>query len=276
MLMTSPTHAFVLLPGQENLSKGWQENIFTYTWVRDEVFLPSQKFYEDMRLKESAQELLLSKLCQKLPLGLGQHLDQVFRPKEKKVTVIEWRNHVLDLVSKHLKSAAQLQAFIDTLDSFLYGALPLVPGKEWKALVTRILSGKGNILEKFPDVPAPLMTAQEIRDAAKGCYLLAEKTVGLSFDLHLFIANQARLAGLAQPTPLLFADTNWSGNDFGFVVNPGTGRLELWRLDRTLSEGVPMSAWKHSLNGTDRKTWSIFTRPHEYEMTSSSIGSIRV
>ena len=279
MLMTSPSHAFVLFPGQENLSKGWQENIFTYTWVRDEVFLPSQKFYADMRLKESAQEFLLSKLCQKLPLALSQYLDQVFRPKEKKVTVIEWRNQIIDLAKKHPKSVIPLQTFIDTLDSLLYQALPLVPGKEWKTLVARILSDKKNVdsvLEKFPDIPAPLMTAQEIREASKGCYLLAEKTICLPFDLHLFIAKQARIAGLAQLTPLLFADTNWSGNDFGFVVNPGTGRLEMWRLDSTLSEGVPMSAWKHWLNGTDRKTWSIFTRPQEYEMTSSSIGSLRV
>ena len=221
--MTSPTHAFVLLPGQEPLSKGWQENIFTYTWVRDEVVLPSQKFYADMRLKEGAQELLLSKLCQKLPIALGQHLDQVFRPKEKKVTVIEWRNHVLDLASKHLKPAASLQTFIDMLDSFLYQALPLVPGKEWKALVTRILSGKGNIdsvLEKFPDVPAPLMTAQEIRDAAKGCYLLAEKTISLPFDLHHFIAKQARLIGPAQPTPLLFASIQIGAETIWFHRQP--------------------------------------------------------
>jgi hypothetical protein len=70
---------------------------------------------------------------------------------------------------------------------------------------------------------------------------------------------------MAQPTPLLFADTNWTNNFFGFVVNPGTGRFELWRLDKTLSQGVPMTEWKHWLNGSDRKTWSIFTRPYEYE-----------
>lgn len=283
MLMTSPTHAFVFLPGQENLSKGWQENIFTYTWVRDEVILPSQNFYSEMRLSSDAQEFLLSRLCRKLPSSLGQYLDQVFRPKDKKVTVIEWRNHILDVAVQRLKTdgASQKQAFIDILDSFLYQNLPLVPGNEWKSIVRRIFSDNRNgnidlVLQRFPDAPSPLMTAQEIREAAKGCYLLVEKTVGLSFDLHLFFAKQARFAGLAQPTPLLFADTNWSGNYFGFVVNPGTGSLELWRLDHTLTEGVQMSSWKQWLNGVDRKSWSIYSRPHEYEMTSSTIGTIRI
>lgn len=284
MLMTSPTHAFILLPGQEALSKGWQENIFTYTWVRDEVLLPSQTFYAEMRLSSDAQEFLLSKLCQKLPLALGQYLTHAFHSKEKKISVSEWRNSILDLAVKQLKSEEKTQkkALVDVVDSFLYQSLPLTPGREWKNAVRRLLSDKMTdkldaVLQKFQDVDVPFLTANEIRERAKGCYLLALDSLCLSFDLHLLIARSARFTGLAQPTPLLFADTNWGGNDFGFVVNPGTGRLELWRLDQTLSEGVPMSAWKHWLNGVDRKTWSIFSRPYEYEMTSSSIslGTLR-
>jgi len=282
MLMTSPTHAFILLPGQENLSKGWQDNIFTYTWVRDEIFLPSQTFYSEMRLSGEAQEFLFSKLCQKLPLRLGEHLERVFHNKEEKISILEWRNYVISLAVKHLEGQTQKKALVDIVDSFLYLSLPLTSGKDWKSVVQRLLSDKmtdklNAILQKFSDVSALFLTANEVKEMAKGCYLLSQDTLCLSFDLHLFIAQSARSIGLAQPTPLLFADTNWSGNYFGFVVNPSTERLELWRLDQTLSEGVPMSSWKHWLNGVDRKTWSIFSRPYEYEMTSSSIaiGTLR-
>ncbi len=50
MLMTSPTHAFSLLPGQELFRQGWEERGFTYTWVRDQLINPGQEFYGAIRL----------------------------------------------------------------------------------------------------------------------------------------------------------------------------------------------------------------------------------
>jgi hypothetical protein len=276
MLMTSPTHAFLLWPAQEGFRKGWQEEIFTYTWVRDEMFLPNQKFYSEIRLDLAEQTFLFSLFSEQLPPLLSHHLNQVFFAKDKKLSVIEWRNQVLDLLIQHSKGGKpSKQAFSDSLDAFLYQHLPLVQGKDWKVIVRRILSDLMSekveqILQRLPDVPSAFITAREIREAAKGCYLLAESKLFLPFDLHHFVAQHARFVGAAQPTPLLFADTNWAGNYFGFVVNPGTGRLELWRLDKTLSQGTQMSQWKQWINGSDRKTWSIFTRPYEYEMAARS------
>ncbi len=277
MLMNSPSHAFVLLPGVEELAKGWQEEIFTYTWVRDALFLPGQEFYAEMPLNAGQQELLFSAFCEQLPPLLGRHLAQTVHLNRSPCTVQEWRNQILlaevydspNLAVRRIKSPKQKQLFSDRLDAFLYCNLPIVPGQEWKAIVRRILSDLGGekleeVLRLFPDVPAPLLTAQEIKEIAKGCYLLAEKKITLALDLHRYVAKHARFIGAAPPTPLLFADTNWAGNYFGFIVNPGTGRLELWRLDSTASQGVPMSEWKHWLNGLEKKNWSIFTRPYEY------------
>jgi hypothetical protein len=260
MLMTSPSHAFSLFPGQEEFVKGWQEEMFTYTWVRDEIFLPSQKFYAEMLLNPEEQRFLLSTFCRQFPPASA--LEHIDLPRGKKLTPIEWRNHIV-------KAAAKPQV-ADALDSFLYQSLPLVPTREWKSIVRKIFSDQKNekleaVLAKFLDPAVPFCTAKELRDAAKGCYLLAENTIALSFDLHHFVAKHARFIDLGSPTPLLFADTNWCGYYFGFVVNPGTGRLELWRLDRTLSTGVPMTEWKQWLRGVDRKNWSIFTRPFEYQ-----------
>lgn len=273
MVMTSPGHAFLLLPGQEGLKQGWQEEIFTYTWVRDEVFLPSQRFYSEMRFGAAEQSFLLNAFSDQLPPLLGHHLNQVFIPIDKKISISDWRNKILEALCKHAKaSALQKQTLADGLDAFLYQSLPLVSGSEWKVVVRRILSDRmnekvENVLRLFSDVPCPLMTAWEIRETAKGCYLLAENRLTLSFDLHHYVANHSRFVGNAQPTALLFADTNWTNYFFGFVVNPGNGRFELWRLERTMSQGLPMSEWKQWLNGTERKTWSIFTRPYEYELS---------
>lgn len=273
MLMASPSHAFLLLPGQEFFRTGWQEEIFTYTWVRDAVFVPSQNFYAAMRLSAEEQSFLLSRFCEQLSPLVGHNLERAFRPHEKKMTILDWRKSVLEALVKQTKpqKPEQQRLLADSIDSFLYHCLPIVPGKQWKALARRILSdlmGESveQIFQLFPDAPAPLMTANEIREAAKGCYLLSQKKIALPFDLHAYVAVHARFAGVAAPSPLLFADTNWTNFYFGFVVNPGTGRLELWRLDRTLTQGVPMSQWKHWLSGADRKAWSIYTRPYEYVM----------
>lgn len=272
MLATSPSHAFTVLPGQDLFRQGWQEEIFTYTWVRDEVFLPSQRFYDEMRLSLPEQEYLHHAFCDLLPPLIGHHLSRVLSPSNKKISIIDWRNRVLETLSQQNKApATQKQKFIDALDAFLFQALPLTPAKEWKVAVRRILSDLMNekvekILHLYPDAPRSYMTAKEIKEAAKGCYLRAQGTLFLSFDLHAHIARHSRFVGNAAPTSLLFADTNWTHYFFGFVVNPGTSRLELWRLDRTLSQGVPMSEWKQWLNGVDRKPWSLFVRPFEYEM----------
>lgn len=270
MLMTSPSHAFLLLPGLETLRHGWEEEIFTYTWVRDQIFLPNQQFYDAMHLSTDEQTFLLNAFCEQLPPLLGLYLNQVFFPFEKKNSIRDWRNQILEALFQHTNAnSLQKRTFTDGLDAFLYQVLPISQGKEWKFIVRRILSDLMSekverVLHLFPDVPSAFMKANEIREAAKGCYLLAERTLTLSFDLHDYVARHSRFVGNAQPTPLLFADTNWTNHFFGFVVNPGNTRLELWRLDKTMSQGVPMSQWKHWLNGSDRKTWSILTRPYEY------------
>jgi hypothetical protein len=71
--------------------------------------------------------------------------------------------------------------------------------------------------------------------------------------------------GYAMPAPVIFADTNWVKDEFGFLVNPGTGKLELWRVDYTGSIGAPMSIWKQWVNGTNPShKWVVYTKPFEY------------
>ena len=68
------------------------------------------------------------------------------------------------------------------------------------------------------------------------------------------------------PQPLLFADTNWPKDFFGFTLNPCTEQLEFWRFDYTGSLGVPMNDWKPYLDGSLKEPrWGIFIEPHKYK-----------
>jgi hypothetical protein len=263
MLITSPTHAFTLYPGMKEFRQGWQEEGFTYTWVRDQVFLPTHQFYEHCALNRGEQQFLLDEFSRQLPPLLSHQVQRGFTPQDSAMPIHTFRHAVLSLLSEDSRKWA------DEIDSFLYESLPIVSGKEFKIYLRRLFSDRMDdnlerALHTFPDAPEPYMRAKAVKEAAKGLYLRAYPQLTLSFDLHQVVANHARYIGLAPPTPLLFADSNWSTYLFGFVVNPGTSRLELWRLDKTASRGSPMSAWRHWLDGSEKSPWVVFTKPSEW------------
>jgi hypothetical protein len=254
LLMSSPTHAFILEPSFEELKKGWQEDIFTYSWVRDSVIKPGKEFYEKITLSSLEQQFLLSELSKKIPVP---GLDRLFLSESASVEV--FRAHIIKTIP-----------IADLIDSFLFEMLPLYSGGHWKEAVYKLLEGLDSTslaqtLDRFPDFCGQIICTKQLKSLAKAIYMLAKDTCLFSFDLHATVAKNASLYGYAPPAPLLFADTNWVGSYFGFVVNPGTCQLELWRLDKTGSKGSPMSMWKRYVNGQDKKTWNIYSRYTEYK-----------
>lgn len=61
------------------------------------------------------------------------------------------------------------------------------------------------------------------------------------------------------PQAILFADSNWSYYYFGFIYNPGTEKLELWRVDRSGLFGSPMSSWQKYF--ANSRPWGLLTDP---------------
>ncbi len=257
LLMYSPSHAFILYPYFSLLQKGWQENTFTYSWVRDQVILPRKQFYSSISLSLPEQVFLLEELGKKFPF---------IASRLKSVAYLEGVS-VKDLRGQIINSLAG--NFADQVDSFLYEMLPLTFTKEWKYIMAKLLDDFNQVevsrlLELFPDPESFFIGAKRMQEIAKAMILILQDTVAFSFDLHEYIAKKAEVIFLAPPEPLFFADTNWTGYYFAFLVNPGTGELELWRIDRAGVQGVPMSTWKHWLNGEDRSAWHICLSPSEY------------
>ncbi len=259
LLMSSPSHAFTLIPSLELFQKGWQDDLFTYTWVRDKVMLPRKEFYEAMILSSSEQAFLLEVFGLKLPIEMGHLLHKV--PCIQESSIKAFRDSILELFPRI--------PLADVLDSFLYEMTPLVSGSDWKYLVKNLLSDLDvsnleTLLESYPDEPSDVMSAKEIRERAKAFYLLSKNSLVFSFDLHQAIAQKAESLRLAPPQPLLFADTNWSQFYFGFMVNPGTGSLEFWRMQPAYGIAFPMSSWNKWFNEKTAATWNICIRPFEY------------
>ena len=234
MLMTSPTHAFSLLPGQELFRKGWEDPGFTYTWIRDQIVLPRQAFYKGIRLHLQEQLYLLEKLSDRLPLLEGYDLQHSFEGSEKPLTVSEFRKKL---------------PLLPEVDAFLFEMLPLIPP----------LKG-GEMAKKLNlEPPLHLLGRREFHDE-----LISALPFCHAKDVHVEIASLMESRHLAPPKPLLFADTNWAKFFFSFIVNPATGKLELWRTDKLGLTGAPMNNWEIFLNGAIKEAWGIFLRPFEY------------
>jgi hypothetical protein len=283
MLMHSPQHAFILHPGFEFIKNSWQDRGFTYTWVRDECLLPRKEFYDKMLLSASQQEHLLKIFSQKIPDPFSGPLTAPFLDIQSEVSIQEFRKLVLKQLFTTFPTLDNEKRGIleDQLDAFLYEHLPLIPKEDFRQVMQEMLSdcdqeALKKVLDQFTNSPSLWIDARMLRESAKACFLLATKKVQTPFDIHVYIARRASAIGVAPPPAILFADTNWSNFYFGFVVNPGTGQLDLWRLNWTGTKGVPMSAWRKDLDGTSRKAWSIYTRPFEYEAPIFNPQSIRL
>lgn len=280
MLVHSPTHAFLLKPGLPLLKQAWNSEVFTFTWVRDQMIQPIKSFIENILLNEEMMQGLITMLLPGIPQHFWNQFKNTFRSFPGPMYIKEFRRYLLETLSLD-KAFRQLKIPVlsaDDIDSLLFTHLPLFPGAELRnrivALFSQIKEIPSQIYEKIITIfdglysnkdYSKMIDAKEFQDIAKGLFCLATTTTSHSYDVHELVIQAARKLGYAMPSPISFADTNWVLDDFGFVFNPGTGRFELWRLDNLGSMGYPMTPWAQWLNGSRQDlTWGVYTRPYEY------------
>ncbi|WP_068471498.1 hypothetical protein [Candidatus Protochlamydia phocaeensis] len=279
MLMQSPTHAFLLKPMQNPFRETWTNDEFTYTFVRDHFIKPAEMFVERILLNDDMLYFLVQELLEKVPENFQPRFKEAFGSISSPLNPIFFRQHLVNTMEEDrgLRFGRRPILATEEIDSLLYSRLPLFPIHELKDRLRKIfilLPGLNteridSILDLFERIPLSRSTrcisANQLQDICKALLCLSEFNTTVVYNYHLQISLAAQKLGFAMPTPVIFADTNWVKDEFGFVVNPGTGQLELWRLDYTGSLGYPMTSWKEWVNGSrpDLK-WGIYIKPPEY------------
>lgn len=280
MLMHSPTHAFLLKPSSPCFKKAWTTDAFTYTWARDNMIEPKRRFIENILLNEEQMAYLVQKLSLHVPITYRHYFRKTFGNIHGMMRLKDFRNHLVINIDKErgLKEGGRVVLSDEDIDALLYRLLPLFPKNELKDRVDAIFSSlatishenKARLMEIF-DLTCQSFTQETVGDASilqdvcKGLMCLAFEDTSTNVDYHGLIAEAAQNLGFAMPPPILFADTNWVKEDFCFVINPGNGRLELWRGDYTGRSLAPMSSWEQWLDGSRRdRTWGVYTKPYEY------------
>lgn len=280
MLIHSPTHAFLLKPGMSPFKEAWLSESFTYTWVRDQLVKTMERAIDNILLEEGAQEFLIGQLAAQVPENYRHYFRQVFSRLHGDMSSVQFRNYIVDSMQKEVGLQYQGMPMLqpDDIDSLFYSLLPVFPIYQMRERVEHILEAmpgipkdkRSALLEIFDKLPAVAggenySTARSLQEVVKALLCLASNKTSTAIDVHATVAEAARQCGYALGRPIVFADSNWVKDDFGFVVSPGTGKLELWRVDPTGTVGAPMSMWVQWLNGSRKDLpWGIYTRPYEY------------
>jgi hypothetical protein len=251
LLIQSPTHAFLFKPGLAPFRDGWLDRGNSYTWVRDQVVRPQEDFLADLWLEESAMKQLAAELGAALP---RDYLGKVKVPLDRQRA----RDFRRELVGKAAAGVGEL------FDAILYRSLPFVPASSFAERVEEIVTA---MTDRRPEkVSTPRTDLVSSRALYSACLeaLVALEGPSSAVDLAGQLIRFMRRLGLVFPSPVLFADTNWTQENFGFLVSPGTGQLELWRSDPIGLDAAPMARWKSWVDGSSQIPWVIYPNRRQY------------
>lgn len=281
MLMHSPTHAFLLKPSEKVFKCAWENNLLTYTWVRDHLILPRKKMLNQITLDGSMMQHLVEKLTPKVHENLRHYFSKTFGSIYGDKSPSEFRNHLMSGIKKDrgLRQGGQPALSEEEIDSVLYTALPLFPRSELREKIEQIYGALPMLDQKVKESAMALydtlaerytqlrvIDAAQLQNIAKALLCLAIGATSSTIDYHSEVAAAAQKLKFALPHPIVFADTNWVKDEFCFVVNPGTEQLELWRGDPIGRNGSPMAAWEQWLDGSRKDIpWGVYTKPYEYQ-----------
>ncbi|MCE5316337.1 MAG: hypothetical protein LLG04_03110 [Parachlamydia sp.] len=279
LLIHSPTHAFLLKPGYPRFLEAWQNEAYSYTWIRDQLVKPMERNLEITFLDESMMAHLVQRLLPSIPINYRHYFSKSVGTIHGTMSPKQFRQHLVETMDKErglqIRGTPVLQE--EQIDSLLYKALPLFPIHQTRERLNELFAHIPGVSEKTRQALLNIWdqssaigmesvgSADMLQNIAKALLCLHLGATSSTQDYHALVAKAARACSFSLPEPILFADSNWIRDDFGFIVNPGTGKLDLWRFDATASTGSPMASWQQWLDGSRKDLpWGVYTRPYEY------------
>ncbi len=238
LFATSPTHAFLITPYQEDFKKSWQNNLYTYSWVRDNIFTPRFNFFESTILQNADIQFIIDKSPLPHKKEILEHLSGPLSAFDlmKKVCVF-FKNVYIE----------------DAFEMYLYNSLPLFPVDELEMRIDRALDYINvKRIQKVPEKNCSrILSAADLKEGIYQTGGFFEK------DPYRSLMEGLEKEGFIPPRALIFADTNWSEYSFAFHIGLKTTELELVLSDYTGSKIRPMGQWRQYLDGRVKEPWTL-------------------
>jgi hypothetical protein len=239
-----------------------------------------QRFIDRIKLDREMTDFLLDKLMQTIPKKFHHSFRQSFRMPPRNMGSVQFQQYVTKTIAKdpHLSILENNLLHPVEIEGFLYRLLPIFPGKKLEDRVKEVLRSMPGMTDEFFQmlmenfshlkeilrIPS-IMSVQGLRNVCKAVICLTLETTTSSVDYNTLVNHTVQEVGYGMPRPILFADTNWATDMFGFAVSPGTGDFELWRMDDTGTLGHPMRIWKHWLDGSRKEpAWDVYPKIYQY------------
>ena len=238
MLMHSPNHAFILYPELMQVSRGLGQS-------------QSPPWNEAMR------EYLAHKVSERLPEEERALFIHLLRTKNDPENNVQFRLNLIESIGPRVKEKETI------IDSVLYEQTPLFSLDRAKELIQFILQ-KLRRSERIESLEGNFFGAIDLYQIVKLHLLRSSKSALCQLDWDAKITEVMQQLRIPTPCLLIFADTNWAGWFFGFVKNPTTGHLELWRVNRNATQGFPMTDWKEWLSQKNSSRWVLLSVAKEY------------
>lgn len=275
LLMFSPTHAFRFLPFEFPFSQTWKNNTYTYTYIRDNLVNPRKRFVQQIIVDQEIAESFFHFMKRVNP-ELTRLSINAFPKIFRKMTLKEFKITVLDSeIAINLDKELSKGVFESLFDSSVYRFFPAFRKNRFKehiSLIAReienlkerelLVSNVEKMFHKYSGIN--VLGSEEFYNLINFCLIQILKNSYPKFNFSKALVRCLQKNGLAMPEPIIFADTNWVGNYFAFVVNPFELDLELWRVSYWGLTGTPMKTWKKWITGKNKNPWGVFVEFREF------------
>lgn len=279
-LMHSPTHAFCLKPYRSMIEKGWRSQAYTYTWLKDDVMLPGQRFIDQQNLDDAMVQHLLGFLQRALPREMHHFFHKAFYRVPKSMHAKDFRSMVMGNIRRQngLHYGNRPAILPDDIDCLLYDQLPIIRSYELRNRVEQVTKHALQISdEQHQEImqvydalsdrlgKEEVIGAKQVREVIQATLLLYLDRLQVPFPFLQSLVSAIRHHNWMSPQPLVFGDTNWVKEDFALLVGPSTAQLELWLVEPLGLRATPISSWKCWVDGSRKdRTWGIYTNPFQY------------
>ncbi|AHK63602.1 hypothetical protein [Chlamydia avium] len=272
LIASSPTHVFSITAGSPLFRMAWNNDWYSYTWLRDVWVKQQQDFLKNTILYEQEIYTFIDRFCLKYSL---QDVVKDFHNfcSDHSLTLPD----LYDKASRFLKEVlpqSVLTLYQRRLAHRFVQDIPYISEQQIPDVIENICGYLGissrityekfrSLIEQF--VPKlSLLSSKDTRHLLMGLLMESYQRIYFEEDLFFRLTSAMRHHQLSYPAPLLFGDTNWAYSYFGFILHPGTQEIDLWKFNHAGLQGYPLEN-THELFSVSQP-WTLYANPIDYGM----------
>lgn len=274
LIASSPTHVFSITAGSPLFREAWNNDWYSYTWLRDIWMKQQQDFLKNTILYEQDIYTFIDRFCTKYSL---KKVTKDFHDfcSDYSLTLPDLYDKASRFLNKVLADFPHHHALYHRrLAHTLVQDVPYISEQQIPDVIENICGYLGlssrityekfhSLIEQF--IPKlSLLSSQDIRHVMMGILMKSYRRIYFEEDLFLRLTTAMRHHQLSYPAPLLFGDTNWAYSYFGFILHPGTQKIDLWKFNYVGLQGYPLENTQELFAVS--QPWTLYANPIDYGM----------